>query len=144
MSSPPISIFVRLVQTHHVDNQSLQTAAQHGIAEVSRRQIVVVLNHFGAQFLVSENLFDLFVEYAVELNIDAESFTVCMRDDILAPMQVRDYTNVVRWADMLWQRPAVQRGRKVNRAWGKPEDQVPERHSAADFERGDESLDGNG
>jgi protein-disulfide isomerase len=49
-----------------------------------------------AEWRQAENLFDLFVEYAVELNIDAESFTVCMRDDILAPMQVRDYTNVVR------------------------------------------------
>ena len=44
----------------------------------------------------AENLFDLFVEYAAELNIDTVTFAACMRDDILAPMQVRDYTNVVR------------------------------------------------
>ena len=48
-------------------------------------------------------------------------------------LQVHTYTNVVRWADDIWQRPAVQRGRKVNRTWGEPWEQLPERHSAADF-----------
>ena len=44
----------------------------------------------------AEDVFALFVEYAAELNIDTESFAACMRNDILAPMQIRDYTNVVR------------------------------------------------
>jgi GST-like protein len=48
-------------------------------------------------------------------------------------LQVQDYTNVVRWTDGIAQRPAVQRGRMVNRAWGAPESQLPERHSADDF-----------
>ena len=43
------------------------------------------------------------------------------------------YTNVIRWAEAIAKRPAVIRGRMVNRSWGPEEGQVPERHSAADF-----------
>lgn len=50
-------------------------------------------------------------------------------------LQTHEYKHVVRWAKLINQRPAVQRGRKVNRTWGEPEEQVPERHSAQDFER---------
>ncbi|MCB9745282.1 MAG: glutathione-dependent disulfide-bond oxidoreductase [Alphaproteobacteria bacterium] len=50
-------------------------------------------------------------------------------------LQVHTYTNVLRWTDMLLERPAVQRGARVNRTWGDEATQVPERHSAADFER---------
>ena len=49
-------------------------------------------------------------------------------------LQVQDYTHVIRWADEIAQRPAVQRGRKVNRAWGDPASQLLERHDAADFD----------
>jgi len=49
-------------------------------------------------------------------------------------LQVHEYTHVIRWADQIAQRPAVQRGRKVNRTWGEPSSQLPERHSAADFD----------
>ena len=48
-------------------------------------------------------------------------------------LQVHTYENVVRWAKMLEERPAVERGRRVNRAWGPEETRVIERHSAADF-----------
>ncbi|MEM9898681.1 MAG: glutathione-dependent disulfide-bond oxidoreductase [Pseudomonadota bacterium] len=48
-------------------------------------------------------------------------------------LQVADYKNVVRWANLISERPAVQRGRKVNRAWGDPDEQVLERHSKDDF-----------
>lgn len=51
-------------------------------------------------------------------------------------LSVHEYTNVVRWAQQIGARPAVRRGRRVNQVWGNPESQVPERHSAADFERG--------
>jgi GST-like protein len=50
-------------------------------------------------------------------------------------LQVHEYTHVVRWADDIAQRPAVQRGRRVNRTWGAPESQLPERHEASDFDR---------
>ena len=49
-------------------------------------------------------------------------------------LQVHEYTHVVRWAKQIAQRPAVQRGRKVNRVMGDPADQLHERHDASDFE----------
>ncbi len=49
-------------------------------------------------------------------------------------LQVQDYTNVQRWTDLIAARPAVQRGRMVNRAWGEPASQLHERHEASDFE----------
>jgi GST-like protein len=48
-------------------------------------------------------------------------------------LSVAEYHNVQRWADLILQRPAVQRGRRVNRTFGEPADQMPERHDAADF-----------
>jgi GSH-dependent disulfide-bond oxidoreductase len=49
-------------------------------------------------------------------------------------LQVHEYTHVRRWTDQVAQRPAVQRGRKVNRINGEPADQLHERHDAADFD----------
>jgi GSH-dependent disulfide-bond oxidoreductase len=49
-------------------------------------------------------------------------------------LQVQDYKNVQRWADAIGSRPAVQRGRMVNRTFGEPSSQLHERHDAADFE----------
>jgi GST-like protein len=48
-------------------------------------------------------------------------------------LDVASYKNVVRWAQEIRERPAVQRGERVNKAWGPEELRVPERHSAADF-----------
>ena len=50
-------------------------------------------------------------------------------------LQVQSYTNVQRWTEQIAQRPAVQRGRMVNRTWGEPSSQLPERHDASDFEK---------
>ncbi|HKJ23865.1 MAG TPA: glutathione-dependent disulfide-bond oxidoreductase [Myxococcota bacterium] len=49
-------------------------------------------------------------------------------------LDVTSYRNVVRWAEAFMARPAVERGRRVNRAWGPEEEQAPERHSAADLD----------
>jgi GST-like protein len=49
-------------------------------------------------------------------------------------LEVSSYTHVARWATEIEKRPAVARGRRVNRAWGPEEERVPERHSASDFE----------
>ncbi|WP_306114765.1 MULTISPECIES: glutathione-dependent disulfide-bond oxidoreductase [unclassified Roseovarius] len=49
-------------------------------------------------------------------------------------LDVKSYTNVVAWAEKLLERPAVQRGRMVNRAIGALEEQLHERHDASDFE----------
>jgi GST-like protein len=50
-------------------------------------------------------------------------------------LSVHEYKNVLRWTDQIATRPAVQRGRMVNRAWGEPETQLIERHDASDFEK---------
>ena len=50
-------------------------------------------------------------------------------------LQVQAYTNVVRWTDEIARRPAVRRGRMVNRTWGQPSSQLHERHDASDFEQ---------
>src|SRR5215210_7939017 len=49
-------------------------------------------------------------------------------------LQVRDYKNVQRWADAIGARPAVWRGRMVNRVTGEPSSQLHERHDAGDFD----------
>lgn len=49
-------------------------------------------------------------------------------------LQVNEYTHVLRWADQVAKRPAVQRGRKVNRVFGDPASQLHERHDASDFD----------
>ena len=48
-------------------------------------------------------------------------------------LDVSSYKNVVRWAKEIEKRPAVDRGRRVNRTWGPKEQQLKERHSAKDF-----------
>jgi GST-like protein len=49
-------------------------------------------------------------------------------------LSVHEYKNVVRWADMLSERPAVKRGNMVNRIRGEPSTQLHERHDASDFD----------
>ncbi len=49
-------------------------------------------------------------------------------------LSVHEYRNVIRWADAIGARPAVRRGRIVNRTQGEPSAQLHERHDASDFE----------
>ncbi|AFT68649.1 Glutathione S-transferase, N-domain protein [Alloalcanivorax dieselolei B5] len=49
-------------------------------------------------------------------------------------LDVESYKNVTRWAKQIDARPAVSRGRMVNRTFGKPETQLRERHDASDFD----------
>ena len=49
-------------------------------------------------------------------------------------LQVQEHRNVQRWTETLAARPAVQRGRMVNRVMGDPASQLHERHDAADFD----------
>ena len=49
-------------------------------------------------------------------------------------LSVQDYTNVQRWTDKIAARPAVKRGRMVNRIMGDPASQLRERHDAGDFD----------
>ena len=48
-------------------------------------------------------------------------------------LDVNTYEHVVRWASEIEERPAVKRGRRVNRPWGPEEERVPERHDASDI-----------
>jgi GST-like protein len=52
-------------------------------------------------------------------------------------LSLQDYKNVQRWVDTLLERPAVQRGRMVNRTYGEPSSQLHERHDASDFQMKD-------
>jgi GST-like protein len=49
-------------------------------------------------------------------------------------LAVHEYPQLQRWAEDIAQRPAVQRGTRVNRTWGDEDSQVPERHAAADLD----------
>jgi GSH-dependent disulfide-bond oxidoreductase len=49
-------------------------------------------------------------------------------------LQVADYKNLQRWSDTIASRPAVKRGRMVNRISGEPASQLHERHDASDFD----------
>ena len=49
-------------------------------------------------------------------------------------LEAHTYTNVVRWAEEIAKRPAVERGRKVNKLNGPLQDQLHERHDASDFD----------
>ena len=49
-------------------------------------------------------------------------------------LSVQEYVNVQRWADRILERPAVKRGRIVNRTWGEPNEQLLERHDSSDFD----------
>jgi GST-like protein len=50
-------------------------------------------------------------------------------------LQVQEYKHLIRWTDQIAERPAVKRGRMVNRVFGEPSEQLRERHAASDFER---------
>lgn len=49
-------------------------------------------------------------------------------------LDAHTYRNVIRWAEQIANRPAVKRGRRVNRTWGDPREQLHERHDASDFD----------
>ncbi len=64
-------------------------------------------------------------------------YGVLVRNEVYNAAEFLDaqrYTHVQRWAAEIAERPAVQRGRMVNRSWGDPAGQLPERHDASDFE----------
>lgn len=65
-----------------------------------------------------------------------------MRDGYNAQefLSVHEYPHLKRWTEQLWSRPAVQRGRMVNRTAGAPDTQLRERHDAGDFERNREDM----
>lgn len=65
-----------------------------------------------------------------------------MRDGYNAQefLSVHEYPHLKRWTEQLWSRPAVQRGRMVNRTAGTPDTQLRERHEARDFEENRQDM----
>ena len=59
-------------------------------------------------------------------------------------LSTHEYTHVLRWVDQLLARPAVRRGRIVNRTHGEPSEQLRERHEASDFETRTQDKIGTG
>lgn len=60
-------------------------------------------------------------------------------------LEAHTYKNVNRWVKEIGERPAVQRGKMVNRTWGEPSEQLHERHDASDFEnRTQDKLEDSG
>ena len=55
-------------------------------------------------------------------------------DDASTFLEAHKYENLARWVKQIAERPAVKRGRMVNRAWGELSEQLKERHNACDFE----------
>lgn len=55
-------------------------------------------------------------------------------------LQIREYENIHRWADVILRRKAVLKGRLVNRSWGDEDQQVIERHGPSDFDGVDTSF----
>lgn len=60
-------------------------------------------------------------------------------------LSVHEYPHVIRWADTIRRRPAVERGRIVNKAWGDESEQLRTRHDASDFDlRTQDKIGGSG
>jgi GST-like protein len=59
-------------------------------------------------------------------------------------LSVQEYRHVLRWVDLIGERPAVRRGRMVNRVMGEPSGQLHERHDGADFETRTQDKIGGG
>jgi GST-like protein len=96
-----------------------------------KRQLDVLDRHLaGSQFLAGS-------EYTIADIATFPWYGALVRGllyDAAEFLDVQSYKNVVRWADEIAERPAVKRGRMVNRTWGEPSEQLHERHDASDFE----------
>ena len=98
--------------------------------EVKRQLDVLDRNLSSRQFLCGDdyNISDMancawYGSLVLHNIYDAEDF-----------LDVKSYENVVRWATEIEERPAVQRGQRVNKAWGAEDKRVPERHDASDLD----------
>ncbi|MBA6414006.1 glutathione-dependent disulfide-bond oxidoreductase [Parahaliea sp. F7430] len=98
--------------------------------EVKRQLDVLDRNLAERQFLSGDN-------YTIADMATYPWYGVLVTGDIYDAQEFLDvgiYKNVQRWAEEIETRPAVQRGRRVNRVWGAEEERVPERHDASDLD----------
>jgi GSH-dependent disulfide-bond oxidoreductase len=97
--------------------------------EVKRQLDVLDRNLSERPFLAGE-------EYSIADMATYPWYGVLVTGDIYDAQEFLDvgsYRHVIRWARDIEARPAVQRGRRVNRVWGPEDERVPERHSASDL-----------
>ena len=97
--------------------------------EIKRQLDVLDKNLADRQFLCGDNYniadiatYAWYGNLVINNQYEAEEF-----------IEAASYKNVVRWATEIQARPAVQRGRRVNKVMGPEELQLPERHHASDF-----------
>lgn len=99
--------------------------------EVKRQLDVLDRRLAGAPFLAGD-------EYSIADIAVWPWYGALMRNEIYGEaarfLEVERYAHVKRWTDAIGARPAVQRGRMVNRTFGDPAEQLRERHDASDFE----------
>jgi GST-like protein len=96
-----------------------------------KRQFDVVDRHLG------RNTFMAGSEYSIADMALWPWYAALVRDnayDAAEFLDLASYTHVGRWVEMIAQRPAVRRGRMVNRTYGPENEQLHERHDASDFE----------
>ena len=95
----------------------------------TKRQLDVLNRH------LSENRYLVGEQYSIADMAIFPWYGAIVRNEVYGAaefLSAHEYPHVLRWADEIASRPAVIRGRKVNRVWG--DDQLAERHSAADFD----------
>jgi GST-like protein len=96
-----------------------------------KRQFDVVDRH------LAKNAFMAGSEYSIADMALWPWYAALVRDnayDAAEFLDLASYTHVGRWVEMIAQRPAVKRGRMVNRTYGPENEQLHERHDASDFE----------
>lgn len=98
--------------------------------EVKRQLDVLDRNLSSRQFICGDNytIADMAVYAWYGVLVEGKLY------DAAEFLDVQSYKHVVRWAKVLHDRPAVKRGKRVNRAWGNTETQVHERHDASDLD----------
>lgn len=106
---------------HAIDRFAMEVKRQ---LDVLDRQLAENEYLAGADYTIADiALFPLYGGFVKGWHYGAEEF-----------LSVQDYKNVQRWADVVLARPAVKRGRMVNRTSGEPSEQLHERHEASDFD----------
>ncbi len=110
--------------------QKLEYPIERFAMEV-KRQLDVLNRH------LAENTYMAGDEYSIADMAIAPWYGALVKGQIYSAatfLSVHEYEHVIRWVDQLELRPGYQRGCMVNRAWGEPSGQLPERHDASDFE----------
>lgn len=109
--------------------EKIEYAINRYAMEAKRQLDVLNRNLAGRQFMAGD-------EYSIADIAIWPWYGAVVRGEIYGVAEflaVQDYTHVKRWADAIWERPAVKRGRMVNRITGPLADQLHERHDASDF-----------